>query len=103
MTFRQLLSQPFKVIYRHGVVVCMVVVIILVATVYPSDMENDYAVSKGGHERPVVVAFEDYGRHINTAAIRTGFGFERQRGLEAIRYDNGRGHFGVTRSKATAE
>jgi lipid A 1-phosphatase len=52
--------------YRHGVVVCMVVVIILAATVYPSDMENDYAVSRGGHERPVVVAFEDYGRHINT-------------------------------------
>ena len=66
MTFRELLSQPFKVIYRHGIVVCMVVVIILAATVYPSDMENDYAVSKGGHERPVVVAFEDYGRHINT-------------------------------------
>ena len=66
MTFRELLSQPFKVICRHGVVVCMVVVIILAATVYPSDMENDYAVSKGGHERPVVVAFEDYGRHINT-------------------------------------
>ena len=66
MTFRELLSQPFKVIYRHGVVVCMMVVIILAATVYPSDMENDYAVSKGGHERPVVVVFEDYGRHINT-------------------------------------
>ena len=66
MTFRELLSQPFKVMYRHVVVVCMVVVIILAATVYPSDMENDYAVSKGGHERLVVVAFEDYGRHINT-------------------------------------
>jgi lipid A 1-phosphatase len=66
MTFRELLSQPFVVIYRHGVVVCMVVVIILAATFYPSDMENDYAVSNFGHERPVVVAFEDYGRHINT-------------------------------------
>ena len=66
MTFRELLSQQFKVIYRHGVVVWMMVVIILAATVYPSDMENDYAVSKGGYERPVVVAFEDYGRHINT-------------------------------------
>ena len=53
MTFRELLSQPFKVIYRHGVVVWMMVVIILAATVYPSDMENDYAVSKGGHQRPV--------------------------------------------------
>jgi hypothetical protein len=29
-------------------------------------MKNNYAVSKGGHERPVVLAFEDYGRHIKT-------------------------------------
>jgi len=66
MTFKELLFQPLKVIYRHTVVICMVVLIILAATFYPSDMKNDYAISKGGHERPAIVAFEDYGRHINT-------------------------------------
>lgn len=49
MTFKELLSQPLKVIYRHTVVICMVVLIILAATFYPSDMKNDYAISKGGH------------------------------------------------------
>ena len=66
MTFKELLSQPLKVIYRHTVVISMVVLIILAATFYPSDMKNDYAVSKGGHERPVVFAFENYGLHIKT-------------------------------------
>ena len=44
----------------------MVLLSILAATLCPSDMKNDYAVSKGGHERLVVLAFEDYGRHIKT-------------------------------------
>jgi hypothetical protein len=44
MTFKELLSQPLKVIYHHTVVICMVVLIILAATFYPSDMKNDYAV-----------------------------------------------------------
>ena len=64
MTFKELLSQPLKVIYRHTVVICMVVLIIPVATFYPIDIKNDYSVSKGGHERPAIVAFEDYGRHM---------------------------------------
>ena len=52
MTFKELLSQPLKVIYRHTVVICMVVLIIPAATFYHIDIINDYAVSKVGMSDP---------------------------------------------------
>ena len=66
MTFMDILTQPLRVFYRHSVLVFMMLLIIVSASLYPSDLENDYAVSKGGQDMPFVVAVEDYGRHINT-------------------------------------
>ena len=60
------LTQPLRIFYRHTVLTIMMVTIIVSASIYPSDLENDYAVSKGGHDMPFVVAVENYGRHINT-------------------------------------
>jgi len=36
------------------------------ATLYPSDMEGHYAVSRNGHDNTLVTNVEDYGRHVNT-------------------------------------
>ncbi|MTI02831.1 phosphatase PAP2 family protein [Roseibium sp. RKSG952] len=36
------------------------------ATLYPSDMEGHYAVSRNGHDNALVTGVEDYGRHLNT-------------------------------------
>ena len=55
-----------RTITRHPVAVFLAVVVILCATFYPTDLENDYAVSQGGHSSIVVVRTEEYGRHINT-------------------------------------
>ena len=66
MIFMDMLTQPLRVFCRHSVLVFMMLLIIVSASLYPSDLENDYAVSKGGQDIPFVVAVEDYGRHINT-------------------------------------
>ena len=66
MTFINILTQPIRIFYRHTILVVMMFLIITAASIYPSDLENDYAVSRGGHEMPFVVATESYGRHINT-------------------------------------
>jgi len=66
MIFMDILTQPLRVFRRHSVLVFMMLLIIVSASLYPSDLENDYAVSKGGQDIPFVVAVEDYGRHINT-------------------------------------
>ena len=66
MTFINILTQPIRTFYRHTILVVMMFLIITVASIYPSDLENDYAVSRGGHEMPFVVGTENYGRHINT-------------------------------------
>ena len=39
---------------------------VVVAILYPSDMEGHYSKSRNGHENAVVMAVENYGRHINT-------------------------------------
>ena len=66
MTFINILTQPIRIFYRHTILVVMMFLIITAASIYPSDLENDYAVSRGGHEMSFVVATESYGRHINT-------------------------------------
>lgn len=40
--------------------------ILVAATFYPSDMNGHYATSKNGHDNPIVVNVENYGRHLNT-------------------------------------
>ncbi|MEO0393226.1 MAG: phosphatase PAP2 family protein [Pseudomonadota bacterium] len=42
-------------------------IILLAATFYPTDLATNYATSKGGHQDALVVAVEEYGRHLNTA------------------------------------
>ena len=66
MTFINILTEPIRNFYRHTIIITMMFLVIIVASIYPSDLENDYAVSRGGHEMPFVAATESYGRHINT-------------------------------------
>ena len=66
MAFINIIWQPIRVFYRHTVLLTMMLLVIILASIYPSDLENDYAVSRGGHDMPFVVATENYGRHINT-------------------------------------
>ncbi|MEM6902220.1 MAG: phosphatase PAP2 family protein [Pseudomonadota bacterium] len=42
-------------------------IILLIATFYPTDLETNYATSKGGKQDALVVAVEEYGRHLKTA------------------------------------
>lgn len=42
------------------------VVLLVCATLYPSDMDEYYSVSRHGHSNEFVVGIENYGRHINT-------------------------------------
>ena len=52
MTFKELLSQPLKVIYRHTVVICMVVLIIPAATFYYIDIKAIMQSQKVGMSDP---------------------------------------------------
>lgn len=53
---------------RHSrYLVWMVALLLLIAaTLYPSDMDGHYAVSRNGHDNVLVTGIEDYGRHLNT-------------------------------------
>lgn len=66
MNILQILCQPLKIIKQHTTAVFLVVLVLISSTFYPSDMENDYSVSRGGKSSKLVMFTEDYGRHINT-------------------------------------
>ena len=67
MTFISILKRPAVVLREHSFALVLMSVIILMATIYPSNMARDYSESRGGHDRASIVAFENYGRHVNTA------------------------------------
>lgn len=50
---------------RHLIWVAALVSLIL-ATLYPSDMDGHYSVSRNGHDNALVTSVENYGRHLNT-------------------------------------
>ena len=66
MTFVEILRQPIKVFHTYTVPIVLLVTIILISSLYPSDLENDYSTSRGGEDISFVVSTEKYGRHINT-------------------------------------
>jgi lipid A 1-phosphatase len=66
MTFVEILRQPIKVFHTYTVPIVLLVTIILISALYPSDLKNDYSASRGGEDMPFVVSTEKYGRHINT-------------------------------------
>ena len=66
MTFVEILRQPITVFHTYTVPIVLLVTIILVSSLYPSDLENDYSTSRGGEDISFVVSTEKYGRHINT-------------------------------------
>ncbi|MBO9450071.1 phosphatase PAP2 family protein [Tropicibacter sp. R16_0] len=45
---------------------CAALILLVGATLYPSDMEGHYAVSRNGQDNALVTGVEDYGRHLNT-------------------------------------
>ena len=66
MTFVEILRQPITVFHTYTVSIVLLVTIILISSLYPSDLENDYSTSRGGEDISFVVSTEKYGRHINT-------------------------------------
>ena len=66
MTFVEILRQPITVFHTYTVPIVLLVTIILISSLYPSDLENDYSTSRGGEDISFVVLTEKYGRHINT-------------------------------------
>lgn len=66
MTFVEILRQPITVFNTYTVPIVLLVTIILISSLYPSDLENDYSTSRGGEDISFVVSTEKYGRHINT-------------------------------------
>lgn len=62
----QILRQPLIVLKQHTMAVFLAFLVIVSSTVYPSDMKNDYSVSRGGQSSKLVMFTEEYGRHINT-------------------------------------
>lgn len=57
---------PLRIVRRHTASVALALLVIVSATIYPSDMENDYATPRGGQSSSVVMVTEEYGRHLNT-------------------------------------
>lgn len=66
MKMIHILRQPMHVVKRHTAVAIMSFLVLISATFYPSDLKNDYAISRGGQSSTLVMLTEDYGRHINT-------------------------------------
>ena len=66
MNLTQILSLPMQAARRHTAALFLAVLILLSAMFYPSDMVNDYSVSRQGQSSALVMATEKYGRHINT-------------------------------------
>ena len=66
MTFVEILRQPITVFHTYTVPIVLLVTIILISSLYPSDLENDYSTSRGGEDISFVVSTEKYGRHVNT-------------------------------------
>lgn len=66
MTFVEILKNPVRMLARHGRLFLFGFLVLLCATFYPTDLERDYATSKGGKNSELVVGVEEYGRHINT-------------------------------------
>ena len=66
MNIMQILRQPLIVLKQHTMAVFLAFLVIVSSTVYPSDMKNDYSVSRGGQSSKLVMFTEEYGRHINT-------------------------------------
>lgn len=67
MTFLQILRLPAAYVRGHRLLTALVVVAILAAYVYPSDMEGTYGQSRGGDDMTLVVGTEYAGRFVNTA------------------------------------
>ncbi|MBE1284431.1 MAG: phosphatase PAP2 family protein [Rhodobacteraceae bacterium] len=59
------MSPSGKLRLRHLVWIAALVSLV-VATLYPSDMDGHYAESRKGHNSALVTGVEDYGRHVNT-------------------------------------
>ena len=66
MTFVEILKQPIQSFQKYSVFIILLIGIIVLSSLYPSDLEKDYSTTRGGQDMPFVVATEKYGRHINT-------------------------------------
>ena len=66
MTFVVILKQPIKSFQKYSVFIILLIGIIVLSSLYPSDLEKDYSTTRGGQDMPFVVVTEKYGRHINT-------------------------------------
>ena len=66
MTFVEILKQPIQSFQKYSVFIILLIGIIVLSSLYPSDLEKDYSTTRGGQDMPFVVVTEKYGRHINT-------------------------------------
>ena len=66
MTFVEILKQPIQSFQKYSVFIVLLIGIIVLSSLYPSDLEKDYSTTRGGQDMPFVVGTEKYGRHINT-------------------------------------
>ncbi|WP_052249468.1 phosphatase PAP2 family protein [Tateyamaria sp. ANG-S1] len=58
--------RPFEILSLRQSLWAAALVLLVGATLYPSDMDGHYAQSKNGEDSRVVTSVEAYGRHINT-------------------------------------
>lgn len=68
MSFREILRLPLTLIPANRMLTALIVLSLLLATVYPSDLERHRAANYAGREMPLIVFTEDYGRHLNSVA-----------------------------------
>ncbi|SFK75687.1 phosphatase PAP2 family protein [Shimia haliotis] len=54
-------------ILRGALAPLFVVLVLALATFYPSNLSEDYSISRNGHAMPVVQGTENFARHINIA------------------------------------
>ena len=68
MNFREILCLPLTLIPANKLLTAVLLVSIILVSIYPSDIERHRAANYAGHEMPVIVFTEEYGRHLNSIA-----------------------------------
>ena len=85
MSFSEILRLPMRLIPAHKLLAAFMVLAIVMATVYPSDLDRHRAANYAGHQMPLIVFTEDYGRHLNSiAALGTALVLRDLTGLKQL-------------------
>lgn len=67
MSFKEIIKLPYQNFIQSPFLIVAIVLTILIATFYPSDIKNEYSIPRNGTEIFLVKMVDGYVRYINTA------------------------------------